>query len=247
MKPVRSIPPLLASLLFFIATALSSWAGLSDLDNDPKNGAQTATWGKNSVITIYIPADMPAGDRANFEAGITCVVNKLAPLTVVFKTGEPPPDANDFVDVNIITPPGKVPPYANSGPVVPDVFPANNHFTTHSGVMDIDPQALGHSDGFGNFMKNLGAHEFGHVLGLDDTKRTSGDRVLMMDPDFELTLNNAGSQVIKTGEFICITDGERDLLIDSFAVPEGGPGLVSCIAMMLGLVLLRGIWPKRPA
>lgn len=168
------------SLITLLSTlSFNAVAGFIDVD-DTMAGDQTVSWDPSKVIMIFIPPQMMGTDRNLFQMGIEDFVS-MFDLQVEFKIGEPPASSNQYVDVNIAQVLGGE--LGQGGPFV-SPFPANvNHMIVDSGIINIDPSALGMAGTM--LMKNLGAHEFGHVLGLDDDNRNGGNRVNVMDPDFD--------------------------------------------------------------
>lgn len=148
-------------------------------------GGKTASWKEPSKITIYIPGGLMGNDRMNFEMGINSWVNMLPKITVMFMDGMHPNNiTKDFIDVKLVD---MLPPNCGDGELgctVTQAFnppPGQNHGMMTSATISILNGALGKP----TLLKNLGAHEFGHALGLADDPRTSGDRVNVMDPNFD--------------------------------------------------------------
>ena len=102
-----------------------------------------------------------------------------------------------------------------------------NHGTIDSATVDIDQSALGSA----NFMKNLGAHEFGHVLGLDDDPRQGGMRTNVMDPDF-----NANDP------FIGLSASDKMMLMKHYSVV---PETSTFVMWAIGIVGLIGYGGQR--
>jgi hypothetical protein len=202
-----------------IGSVPSVQAGFVDFNPDP-NVTQTASWPQPSKIKIFIPPELAGDNRMNFEMGINAIVDCLTQITVNYENGNPPSGATNAIDVNI------VPMVSNGGELglaePGAVFdpPDEPHGEIDGGTISIDDDALGNS----NLLKNLGAHEFGHMLGLDDTPRTMGPRTNVMDPDF-----NASSP------FVGLSAGEKTMLMQHYTVvPEplaGAAGLLLCPAL----------------
>jgi hypothetical protein len=126
---------------------------------------------------VFIPAALAGDDRMNFEMGINSVVACLRRIMVQFKNGDPPDGTTNFIDINIAN--TNPPPFGVTAAA--PFFPAGqNHGMLDSATITIDPTALGSA----SFMKNLGAHEFGHALGLEEDPRQGDGRTNVMDPDF---------------------------------------------------------------
>ena len=158
---------------------------------------------------------MTGTDRMNFEMGINAVADCLPKVQVQFKDGEPPEGSTLYVDINLGTL-GK-PPYGEAVPGA-DFPDGADHGTIDQATITIDPESLGHA----NFMKNLGAHEFGHALGLDEDPRRDGERVNVMDPDFNVNT-----------PFIGLSQRDKMMLMEHYmVVPE------LAVMVLLGSVLM---------
>jgi hypothetical protein len=180
-------------------------AGFIDFD-DQLPGAQTASWPEPTAIMVFIPAGLNGANRMNFEMGINALVMCLKKITVQFKDGEPPTGAMNAVDVNLKN--MNPPPFGLTQPAAVHQ-PGQNHGTITGATMDIDPMSLTQG---ANFMKNLGAHEFGHALGLEEDPRQSGQRTNVMDPDFNMN-----------DPFVAPSKRDKMMLMEHYAVvPEPG-------------------------
>ncbi|WP_428389545.1 hypothetical protein [Mucisphaera sp.] len=229
---------LVGCLLVVGMSGSEGWANFIDVV-DTRDGVQSYGWELPKTITVYIPNEIAGGDKDNFKMGVSAWVACLPGLTIEYKDGEPEAGADCFVDINVTSadppfPAGSPPPYAIGGGFVPDPYPADkDHVFIDEGVISIHPDALGHSGVAGSFMKNLGAHEFGHILGLDDDRRTEGDRKHVMDPDFRLIDDGMGN-VIRADPFLSPSARDKMMLSKHYTVvptPSGLAGLV-----LLGLV-----------
>lgn len=200
-------------------------ATFSDTDPD-EPGRQTASWPEPTQIMVFIPPALTGDDRMNFEMGINTLLACLSKITVQFKDGDPPDSAENFVDVNITdltTPPFAVTTMSTF------TLDGQNHGKIESGKIDIDPDALGNAI----FMKNIGAHEFGHALGLDDDPRQGGLRTNMMDANFK-----------PSDPFLGPSERDKKMLREHYmVVPEPS----SFILMSLGTagLLCRGLLRRK--
>jgi hypothetical protein len=170
---------------------------------------------------IFIPAELAGADRMNFEMGINSVVACLRRIMVQYKDGDPPQDATNFIDVNIadINPP----PYGVTA-AAPFFPTGQNHGMLDSATTTIDTSALGSA----NFMKNLGAHEFGHALGLDDDPRQGGVRTNVMDADFN-----------RDDPFVGVSARDKMMLMMHYRVVPEPAGLVIWAGTAIVLTLRR--------
>ncbi len=142
----------------------------------------TGSWKEPSKITIYIPNGLAGNDRMNFEMGINSWVDMLPKISVMYMDGMHPDTVTEnFIDVKLVDnlPGGNG---TESGLTVPNVFIPDGQ--THGMITDATINILNSALGKPNFLKNLGAHEFGHALGLDDDPRNQGARVNVMDAMF---------------------------------------------------------------
>lgn len=134
-------------------------------------------------VTIMVFTDgLMGADLDNFEMGINSWFGLVGDVTVQFKPGNPPPNTPNAVSITLVAPntlrnPAGMRVFSETTTAVNET--ANDALITGADI-SIDRDALG----MDIFMKNLGAHEFGHVFGLDENPRTSGNRVNVMDPDF---------------------------------------------------------------
>ena len=210
----------------------------SFIDADPnKDGDQSASWPEGTVenpkiITVYIPEQLADVNRMKFEMGITSMTAVLPKIGVEFKKGEPPKDAECFVDVDVSAMGLGGPPWGFGGFPI-DPFPKGiDHMMITEGVIQIHPTALSMPNLLGDLMKNLGAHEFGHVLGLAEDPRAMGDRANVMDPDFPIIENPEGAI---TGADAFVGPSARDIMMlsEHYMTVPGPGGLV-----VLGVVPL---------
>ena len=171
----------------------------------------------------------------NFEMGINAVVNCLTNITVQFKNGEPPQNAQNAVDVNVMN---LNPPPFGVTTTAPFFQTGQNHGTIDGSTIDIDPTALGHSAVAPSFMKNLGAHEFGHALGLDEDPRQGGARTNVMDPDFNL-IRNARQEVTGADPFVGLSARDKMMLRAHYAVVPEPAGLLLWGAATIGMLARR--------
>lgn len=215
-------------------SAAAPVAAASFLDADPDTpGLQTASWPEPSTIKVYIPVGLVGEDRVNFEMGIRIWDACLPNIVVEFEYGEPPGDTGVDVD---LSPPGSLVEGGTRrfGVTSPDSTGPDGapHRTIVGGLMRIDTDALGNAI----FMQNLGAHEFGHALGLDEYMRLPGTmRTTVMDPEFDMT-----------SPFIGLSATDKMMIGEHYSVrtPEAGSqwGLLAFGAF--GLILLKRFLPK---
>ena len=203
-----------------------------------RDGVQSVSWAEPSAIMVFIPAQLAGADRMNFEMGIRAVVECLRNITVQFKDGDPPNDAVDFIDVNIEN--GTPPPYGQGGPFVPDPYPANqNHVHVNGGQIDIDAGALGHAAVAASMMKNLGAHEFAHALGLDHDPTPTGPRQNVMDPNFNLIFDITNTMVVGASPFVDLSASDKMMLREHYrVVPEPVGGMLFALGLV-GMIVIR--------
>lgn len=129
-----------------------------------------------SEINVYIPDNWADEDVANFTAGIETWDGILPNISVNVHQGAAPANATNPVTISMDT---SLSDYGYGGPTyyIPDPEPATGSTVqADGGTIAIRPDALGNA----NLMQNLGAHEFGHVLGLDHDINSGG----IMDPGF---------------------------------------------------------------
>lgn len=228
----------LCAVLFLtvsLSASRASYAGFIDVDDD-KDLIQTVSWPEPSTIMIFIPAAIEGSNRMNFEMGIQAMADVLPKITVQFKDGEHPAGATNFVQVIIDNMLG-APPYGSGGPTdIPVPFPmGQNHTQTTEGAINIHPEALGDPALLASLLKNLGAHEFGHVLGLDDDPRQGEMRVNVMDADFNLITDGIGDV---TGADPFVGPSQRDLMMlsEHYFIPvpsAAGIGMIGLCAVGL--------------
>lgn len=227
-------PRLFFGLLFsLLAASFSATAGTGFTDQSPDPGVQDATWPEPSVITVYIPKELTGADRINFEMGIQIWLRCLPKISVKFVDGEPPGLLG--VDVTICPPgtvlvngvprPGATDPRAG-GPSHPPTTPGGpTHYTMKGAQIKLDSDDLGNPD----FMKNLGAHEFGHALGLDDNddRPAGANRSNVMDSQFD-----------SSDPFVSPSQEEMKALETYYTVvcvPETGPLLSGSLIFGMGV------------
>ena len=220
MHSVKQLPVVLLAAVTVALACCPTWANFLDADPN-RDGIQSVGWPANTTITVYIPAQIAGRDKDKFKMGIQAMADVIPGITVAFADGDPPMGATNFVDVDVTD--FANPPYGQAGPSFPSPYPADkDHVTTNSGKIEIDKDALGHPAEACDFMKNLGAHEFGHVLGLDDDRRASGDRVDAMDPDFNLTFDRTDpTQVTGADPFVSPSFDDRQMLRAHYTVNTG--------------------------
>ncbi|MEW4486961.1 PEP-CTERM sorting domain-containing protein [Thalassoglobus sp. JC818] len=228
-------------LLFFNSQATANF-----IDAVPaRPGVQSYSWSEPTTIMIFIPAGLAGADRMNFEMGINSVASMLPKITVQFKNGEPPAGATNYVDVDIK--PMNTDAGGFGGGFVPDPFPTGmDHVNITEGFIEIFGGSLGHSAVAPTFMKNLGAHEFGHVLGLDDDPRASGMRMNVMDPDFNLIDDGMGT-VIRADPFVGLSKRDKMMLSSHYmvSVPEPSTWILSGLGFLIVVIQQRLQFARR--
>ncbi|MCK4874150.1 MAG: hypothetical protein KAS72_15615 [Phycisphaerales bacterium] len=218
-----------------LVASTAAQAGWSDGDDDSEGhegrpGVQPATWPEPSTLTVY--TDGLAGtDKAKFMEGIRAWTDRMDKITLVFKNGDPPDDLTEEQKKFIVKveqtddrpgPNGEV-SLTTYGTYFPPVNPPTDPPTYEEHGIIVGPvtikiwkELVGH--GHNNMMKNLGTHEFGHALGLDDSAEFQDpvpegyNRNGAMDPSF-----NTDSPYKKP------TAAEWNLLDQYYDVPEPGP------------------------
>jgi len=151
-----------------------------------------------TVITVYIPPDPTGGGRESAVAAGILAWNKERPLPIQVKSGNEPAGATNAVQVNWTAPTTGT----ELGEATVETMEGTNGNTTVGGTIDIDPST---TDVNKTMAKNLGIHEMGHILGLDDTPNTGN----AMDPNFNKT------------KAIHITDEDTLELFSTFAAADG--------------------------
>lgn len=168
---------------FVLVAAASAHAGWSDFNTEVA-GTQDASWPEPAsgpvVIKIYTDAfTEPALEY--FKIGVRAWTRQLPKVTVEYVEGDRPDGVKTGIQMTKV-PPGSLgsPTKARASIAFP-VFPdGSSHGNIFGGEIEIETDELGKPE----VMQNIGVHEFGHLLGLDDNSRTSGDRINAMDPDF---------------------------------------------------------------
>jgi hypothetical protein len=208
-----------------------AWAGFMDMD--ARSGLQSVSWLEGTaqsprIISVYIPVEITGKNRTNFELGIKSMTAVLPKIGVEFLKGEPPTTkgATNYVDVNVsnegLT--GNI--MGNGGAFAPAPFPANqNHAMVSKGEIQIHTKALSMPNILGDLMKNLGAHEFGHVLGLADDMSNPNNRLNVMDPSFSFE-EGFGVPVEIIGADPFVGPSARDLMMlkEHYMITRGAGG-----------------------
>lgn len=206
------------------ACANPALAGFTDLDpNTP--GVQSGSWTEPRKLWVTIPAGMAGADRMMFEMGVSSWNACLELIQICFRnpTDPAPPAADGMIAVNLV-PPGSNPGGDLGSALVLRSNPPTPHGPILSASIDIDTDALGS----GNLLKNLGAHEFGHALGLDHLPHPATGRVTVMDPDFDAS-----------DPFIAPTDMDKMMLGEHYTlVPTPLSGAMATLALT-GLIARR--------
>jgi hypothetical protein len=156
-----------------------------------------------TTVTVYIPVDPSGGGREKGLAdGVKAWNNEKAlmdhNIKIQVMAGQAPAGATNAVQVNWKAPTGSELGEATTA----SMEGPNGDNTTTGGTIDISPDT---TDVDNNMATNLGIHEMGHILGLDDTPNTA----TAMDPDF-----NKNSK-------LKITNKDNLELTSTFAVSNG--------------------------
>lgn len=168
--------------VFVLVAAASAHAGWSDFNTEVA-GTQDASWPEPAsgpvVIKIYTDAfTEPALEY--FKIGVRAWTRQLPKVTVEYVEGDRPDGVKTGVQMTKV-PPGSLGSPRKAEAIISAVIPNDNsHGIIDGGEIKIETDELDKPE----VMQNIGVHEFGHILGLDDNSRTSGDRINAMDPDF---------------------------------------------------------------
>jgi len=160
-------------LLWAVVPAKANW---TDFFPD-EEGKQDASWPEPAKITIYTD-ELTGDDLNNFKEGVKVWTDLLTDVSVEYKSGDRPAGGKG-VQISKVEP-GSL--GSDMGRATASAYfpPKSSHGNIDSGTIEIDKAALGKS----KLMKNLGAHEFGHILGLGHHS-TPGGRTNVMNPDFD--------------------------------------------------------------
>jgi len=211
----KRLPAALLAVVAAAACAAPSLASFTDFDpNTP--GIQSGSWTEPRKLWVTIPAGMAGNDRMMFEMGVSSWDTCLTRIEICFRNpGDAQPPAIDGIISVMLVAAGSLPGGVQGSTGVSVNTPANNgHGPIIDAMIEIDMGALG----FGNFLKNLGAHEFGHALGLDDVPHPATGRVDVMDPNFD-----------QTSPFIMPTQADKMMLMEHYTVPT--PTAAALLAM----------------
>lgn len=232
MTPDRPPRPRLgATVAAVVLLGMAGPAGAGFIDFDPSTPErETASWAEPGTIKVYIPAGLAGADRMNFEMGIRAWDDCLTAIMVMFADGEPPGDEGVNVD---LCPPGSIVDQQGQrrfGVAFPEATFQDGqlHGRITSALLKLDMEALGSAD----FLKNLGAHEFGHVLGLDEDPRGAGTaRSAAMDPDFDAT-----------SPFVGPSARDKMMLMEHYSVAAAIPEPPTLATAAVGLLGVAGLW-----
>jgi PEP-CTERM motif len=170
-----------ACMMVLSAFSLPVHADLIDFDPNSE-GTQSANWAPGSLVQVFIPRIFP-DDALNAEAqqeiirGVASWDRVLPDVMVQYTlNAEPPEGARNAVDVNISLQPGSV------GGVTHDWKRDGTGTIINGATIDLSLGTFFSSDF--DTVANISAHEFGHVLGLDEND-TNGNFRDVMDPGLD--------------------------------------------------------------
>jgi hypothetical protein len=206
-------PATLAAAILLASATAASATPLRDKENKG-----VIRWPDNTTITVYVPADPDGlGREAGLKAGILdwndSAGLKNRGITIEVKDGAPPPGATNAVTTEWVDSlPGDKAGFAGPG-----YTQGATDNVADSGSMKISRDATLVDD---NMAKNLGIHEMGHVLGLDDEpgKKTA------MDPNFtknDTVARNAMDEA-QIGAVYGANRNDADVKMSSNAFDLGG-------------------------
>jgi hypothetical protein len=162
MLHLRAILPALAALVILSFSTVAAQTPMRDSLN-----MGTIHWPKNTVIHVYIPPDPDGRDRHialregilawNAEPGL-----RDRGIRIEVHEGTPPSGATNTVEVSWAAPGSLGTTLGQGGPVY---TPASSGNIASGGSIAIDRNT---TEVDRQMARNLGIHEMGHVLGLDD-------------------------------------------------------------------------------
>jgi hypothetical protein len=214
-----------AAALLVLLGAGPARAGFTDVDPDTP-GIQSGSWTEPAKITVYIPAGLAGADRMMFQMGVSSWDPCLTMVMICFADGDPPAGAVNPVTVRLVPAGSLMGGRLGEAEISVTIPDGMNHGPIDSATISIDMGALGH----GNLMKNLGAHEFGHALGLDDVPHPATGRVDVMDPEFD-----------QTSPFLMPTAADKMMLAEFYAVAPAAIPVPSTLSLLgAGLLAAAG-------
>jgi hypothetical protein len=166
-KMKKNILVFVASLLF-VTTVRAGW-----MDFDPITpGVQSASWPAGSTITIYTDA-FSGTDLANLKIGFQGWGNLLPNISLQYIAGDKPMIATNSIQLVQANDLGDLGGWATVSEYQGAIY---------DGTIKVNINSLNKPDNV-NAMENIGAHEFGHILGFADLPWTMV-RTDVMDPGF---------------------------------------------------------------
>lgn len=220
------IAPIVLAALAITLTSASTLAGGGYTDQSPQPGLQTLSWAEPSTINVYLPAGLTGPARDAFKIGVQAWTAVLPRISVTFRDGPPPAGAPNAVAVNIVPQPDGQ-PLANAQPTAPSFTGEGHRSTITGGNIQIDPSALLSEV----FMRNVGTHDFGHILGLADCP--AGDpRSDAMDPFFEVVFDQFGG-VVSASPYIPPSPADIATLAQHYTVPAPSTAALLALAALV--------------
>jgi hypothetical protein len=167
-----------STLVVLAVFFLHSTSALSTPLHDPKNKGVIA-WPDNTTITVYVPADPDGlgrdkGVKDGVESWNNDPVLKGKGIKIETMTGTPPAGAKNAVGVQWVS--GTIGPDQRFGEGGPS-YSTKGANTSTGGTIKVSRDTTQVTP---EMAKNLGIHEMGHVLGMDDTNKLGA----AMNPDF---------------------------------------------------------------
>lgn len=236
-------------------TALAAPAGANDVgwtdffpdkDFPDLQGIQSGSWRPLTSLTIYTD-DLGAADKASLIAGIRAWSDRLCGISVVFKDGNAPDNLTDEQKKSSVQIQRTDQSPGTSGELALTSVTANLPAGQNHGTLEGPATIAIFKDildrGWSDLLKNTGTHEFGHLLGLDDSAPFQNpvpdgyQRVRAMDPNFTATSG-----------YLAPTKEEWQLLSRYYCVPDSTPPTAwLLIAILACLWTIRRTGRQSPA